>query len=286
MRRSEIHDRFGGSGGGGISAPARFPLIFIFSGSQGQQHGYEDDWISQNKVFSYSGEGQLGDMKFIRGNLALRDHLKNGKRVFLFDYIKKGIVKFNSELVLFDVGYFEGLDKKGNLRQAIRFFFHPVGVRVQKAYEPSPPISVAADPASAYREQSITERSGLVTSRVGQGAYRKSIIYRWEHKCAVTGFNKPEILIASHILPWKDSSDVQRLDVENGILLSPVYDALFDRHFISFEDSGKIILSDKIEVSAYGRIGVTGSEKIGNLTEGNRSYLNGHRNFAMSEKRN
>jgi len=284
MRRTEIHSRFGGSGGGGIASSARFPFIFIFSGSQGQKHGYQDGWIRENKVFTYSGEGQLGDMKFMRGNLALRDHLKNGKRVFLFEYIKKGIVKFNSELVLFDVGYFEALDLNKNLRQAIRFFFHPVGVRVQKAYEPSPPVSVAADPASAYREPNVTERTGLVTSRVGQGAYRKSILYRWDQKCAVTGFHKPEILIASHILPWKESSDIQRLDVDNGILLSPVYDALFDRHLISFEDSGSIILSDKIEMSAYAKIGVSGEEKVRNLTDGNRSYLNKHREFTMSYK--
>lgn len=285
MRRSEIHDRFGGNRQSGISPSSNFPYIFIFSGSQGQQHGYKDGWTSPS-VFSYSGEGQSGDMKFTKGNLALRDHVRNGKRVFLFEYVQKGLVKFNSELLLLDTGYFETFDSERKLRQGIKFFFHPVGVRVQKAYEPSPPVSVVADPLDANLKPNVTERSGLVTSRVGQGAYRKSIIYRWEHKCAVTGFNKPEILIASHILPWKDSSDAQRLDVDNGILLSPVYDALFDRHLISFEDSGSIILSDKIEISAYGRIGVTGSEKIKNLTEGNRSYLNAHRNFAISEKSN
>lgn len=216
-------------------------------------------------------------MKFTKGNLALRDHVRNGKRVFLFEYVKKGLVKFNSELVLLDTGYFETFDSERKFRQGIKFFFHPVGVRVQKAYEPSPSVSVAADPLKDYLKPNVTERSGLVTSRVGQGAYRKSIMYRWEQKCAVTGFNKPEILIASHILPWKDSTDVQRLDVDNGILLSPVYDALFDRHFISFEDSGKVILSDTIEIRAYEKIGVSGREKINNLTDGNRWYLERHR---------
>ena len=104
-----------------------------------------------------------------------------------------------------------------------------------------------------------TERKGLVTSRVGQGAYRKRIIHRWEYKCAVTGFNKLEILIASHIVPWSDSTDNERLDVDNGLLLSPTYDALFDRHLISFENNGKIILSDTIDNNAYMKIGVTGS---------------------------
>lgn len=223
-------------------------------------------------------------MKFTKGNLALQDHVKNGKRVFLFEYVQKGIVKFIAELVLFDTGYFETFDSERKFRQGIKFFFHPAGITVQKAYEPSPSVSVAADLLVDYLKPNVTERTGLVTSRVGQGAYRKSILYRWDQKCAVTGFHKPEILIASHILPWKESSDIQRLDVDNGILLSPVYDALFDRHLISFEDSGSIILSDKIEMSAYAKIGVSGEEKVRNLTDGNRSYLNKHREFTMSYK--
>jgi len=74
--------------------------------------------------------------------------------------------------------------------------------------------------------------------------------------------------MASHILPFKDSKDVERFNPDkrlgpaNGILLSPVFDALFDRHFKSFECSVKIILCDKIEGAAYARIGVTGNEKF------------------------
>src|SRR5690606_19837400 len=122
-----------------------------------------------------------------------------------------------------------------------------------------------------------TERSGLVTSRVGQGAYRKRIIHRWEYKCAVTGFDKLNVLIASHILPWASADDNQRLDVHNGILLSPTYDALFDRHLITFENTGKIILSDSIEPIAFNKIGVSGQEKIQNLSSYNFEYLNKHR---------
>jgi predicted restriction endonuclease len=122
----------------------------------------------------------------------------------------------------------------------------------------------------------LTEREGLVTSRVGQGAYRKGIIHRWNYQCAVTQFKDPKILIASHIVPWRDASDAERLDVKNGILLSPTYDALFDRHLISFENSGKIILSDQISWDDYNKIGITGNEKIIKLTNGNKEYLEKH----------
>ncbi|RZK01892.1 MAG: HNH endonuclease [Flavobacterium sp.] len=127
----------------------------------------------------------------------------------------------------------------------------------------------------------ITERQGLVTSRVGQGAYRKRIIHRWEYKCAVTGFDKLNVLIASHILPWANADDNQRLDVHNGILLSPNYDALFDRNLISFENSGKIILSNSISLDAFKKVGVSGTEKINNLSTYNLEYLDKHRdNFS------
>ncbi|WP_071596984.1 HNH endonuclease signature motif containing protein [Niabella aurantiaca] len=67
-------------------------------------------------------------------------------------------------------------------------------------------------------------------------------MHRWRFACAVTGYTKHEILIASHIVPWRHANNIERLDVHNGILLSPVYDALFDQHLISFENNGKIIL--------------------------------------------
>lgn len=276
IKRSEIHDRYGGSRQSGISPSANFPYIFIFSGHQGKQHGYQDAW-DNDKVYSYTGEGQSGDMRYIKGNLALRDHVKNGKRVFHLEYVSSGMVKFISEMVVFDSDYFEIFDSKKQLRQGIRFFFHKVGVSIPKTYDLFSQPPRAAENILNYAMPNSTERSGLVTSRVGQGAYRKRIIHRWEYKCAVTGYDKPEILIASHIVPWKESTDIERLDVDNGILLSPVYDALFDRHLISFENSGQILLSDSIEVGTYNKIGVTGKEAIKLLNSQNRIYLEKHR---------
>jgi 5-methylcytosine-specific restriction protein A len=276
IKRSFIHDQYGGSRQSGISPSANFPFIFIFSGNQGKQHGYLDAWDNP-KVYSYTGEGQLGDMKYVKGNLALRDHKENGKRVFLFEYVSSGMVKFISEMVVFDSDYFEIIDSQKKLRQGIRFFFHKVGVSIPKEYNLFSQPAVVTENVYDYVMPNSTERSGLVTSRVGQGAYRKRIIHRWEYKCAVTGFDNPKILIASHIMPWKDSSNEERLDVSNGILLSPVYDALFDKRLISFENSGKIILSNSVESNAYEKIGVTGKEMIRSLNSQNRIYLDKHR---------
>lgn len=277
-RRSDIHANYGGNWQSGICPSANYPYIFIFSGKTGHQHGYKDGWDNPH-VFSYTGEGQSGDMRFTKGNLALRDHLQNGKRVFLFEAEARGFVRFICEVEVFDADYFETHDTLKQQRLGIKFFFKRKGASlpVQPALLD---LRTVAEPMVEYsfRMPDETERKGLVTSRVGQGAYRKRIIHRWEYQCAVTGFSELDVLVASHIVPWRDATDNERLDVHNGILLSPTYDALFDRNYITFENNGKIVLSNAIEAQAFQKIGVTGKEVIRSLSEHNYRYLDQHRN--------
>jgi hypothetical protein len=276
-RRSDIHDQYGGSRRGGISVSARYPYIFIFSAKTGSQHGYRDEWENEN-VYSYTGEGQVNDMRFVRGNLAIRDHISQGKRVFLFIQEVKGFAKFEDEMELVDFDYFLGPDSMGNERVAIKFFFKRVGRSLDfQLDDPGSSYSHANSTRDAVKAPNVTEREGLVTSRVGQGAYRKSILYRWKFRCAVTSYAKHEILIASHIVPWALSTNEERLDRDNGILLSPTYDALFDRHLISFENSGRIILSNSLSQSNYHTLGVSGRERISDLSIHNFPYLQRHR---------
>jgi hypothetical protein len=272
-----IHDEYGGNRQGGISPSAKVPYIFIFSGKSGAQYGYQDWWDNHN-IFTYTGEGQVGDMQFIRGNLALKEHLNIGKRVFLFEIEGGGLVKFISEMEFYDADYFETPDINGINRIGIKFFLKRIGVSIPVNPDQFKLLPLNQEPHKILELNlpTITERSGLVTSRVGQGAYRKRIIHRWEYKCAVTSFNKLDILIASHIVPWSKATDHERLDVNNGLLLTPTYDALFDKHLITFDNKGKIQLSDKIENSAYQKIGVTGREQISDLSMYNVQYLERH----------
>jgi 5-methylcytosine-specific restriction enzyme A len=190
-KRSQIHDQYGGGRQGGISASAQFPYIFIFSSESGEQHGYKDGWENPY-VYSYSGEGQVGDMRFIKGNLALKDHIKNGKRVFLFIYVRKAFVRFEAELEVIDFDYFPGFDKNGNSREAIKFFLKRKGAHIDYSANriELPPILEEENKSNYIDTPNETERKGLVISRVGQGAYRKSILYRWDFKCAVTSYGK------------------------------------------------------------------------------------------------
>ena len=86
-------------------------------------------------------------------------------------------------------------------------------------------------------------------------------------------------MIASHVQPWRDSSNEQRLDGENGLLLTPTVDHLFDKGFISFEDSGQLIVSPVADPKSLQRMGVDpdGRMNVGAFSEGQRRYLEFHR---------
>ncbi|MDQ3018159.1 MAG: HNH endonuclease, partial [Bacteroidota bacterium] len=146
-------------------------------------------------------------MKLTRGNLALKNHLHNGKRVFLFEANGRGAAKFISELVFLEVESFTTLDTSGNERMGIKFFFLRKGFYLPIDLNLLNDKTAVAEPLFEFQfnPPNETERRGLITSRVGQGAYRKRIIHRWEYKCAVTDFDKLNLLIASHILPWAQS---------------------------------------------------------------------------------
>ena len=127
-----------------------------------------------------------------------------------------------------------------------------------------------------YSPPNATERKGIVTSRVGQGYYRQQIIEKWNGQCAVTGSNLLTTLIASHIVRWSECDDTERLDVENGILLSPLYDALFDKYLISFEDDGSVIFSSLLTDDEKLALNVTENIQI-NVSQGMEPYLKRHR---------
>ena len=88
-----------------------------------------------------------------------------------------------------------------------------------------------------------TEKQVIINARVGQGKYRESLIKKYDHKCIVTGIDKLNLLIASHIKPWRVCNNNERIDTENGLLLSANMDRLFDSGLISFTADGKMLIS-------------------------------------------
>lgn len=92
-------------------------------------------------------------------------------------------------------------------------------------------------------ELTPSEKDSIVKQRTIQGKFREALMKKFSGRCALTGLNKPELLIASHIKPWSISDEAERRDVNNGLLLAAPIDSLFDKHLISFYKDGKIILS-------------------------------------------
>lgn len=92
---------------------------------------------------------------------------------------------------------------------------------------------------------SITEKETIIKSRIGQGEYRRKLLQKYKG-CIVTGVDIPQTLIASHIKPWAVSSNDERIDVNNGLLLTATYDKLFDSGLITFDKKGKMLISSLI----------------------------------------
>ncbi len=128
-----------------------------------------------------------------------------------------------------------------------------------------------------------TTKKALVDCRVGQGIFRENVIKFWKARCAITGLSLTAILRASHIKPWRDSNNSERLDHFNGLLLSPSYDAAFDAGLISFGDDGKIISSKKLATEEAKILGLNSDARLPRVDPKHLPYLAHHR-FSVFQK--
>jgi hypothetical protein len=131
-----------------------------------------------------------------------------------------------------------------------------------------------------------TEREALVLARRGQGLF-KSRVMDHESRCRVTGVDRVEHLRASHCKPWRDASNEERLDGENGLLLTPNADHLFDRGFIAFEDNGQVVVSPVADRPSIQRMGIDprSPPNVGTFSLRQRDYLQFHRENVFLESK-
>jgi hypothetical protein len=126
---------------------------------------------------------------------------------------------------------------------------------------------------------SPTDREAIIRARRGQGIFKQRVMEIERGGCRITGVTNPIHLIASHCKPWRDSNNAERLNGENGLLLTPTIDHLFDRGFIGFEGDGKLIISpvaDKPSLERM-RIDTERTVNVGPFTAGQREFLEFHR---------
>jgi hypothetical protein len=127
-----------------------------------------------------------------------------------------------------------------------------------------------------------TERLAIIGARIGQGLFKERVS-KIETRCRITGVENPVHLVASHCKPWRDSSNDERLNGENGLLLTPSIDHLFDRGFIGFEDNGKLIISPVAHRPSLQRMGIDTNKivNVGGFTGGQKQFLDFHRNAVL-----
>lgn len=136
-------------------------------------------------------------------------------------------------------------------------------------------ISILRDP-----RLSTSEKHALIVARRGEGVFRERVL-ALEPRCRVTGVDDPDCLIASHVKPWNESSNLERLSENNGLMLAPHVDHLLSHGFISFMDNGDILLSPSCPAEVLAAWGITATLNVGPFQLGQRPYLAYHRAYCF-----
>jgi putative restriction endonuclease len=134
---------------------------------------------------------------------------------------------------------------------------------------------IEADVESILSEDNVTDtdKATLIKTRIGQGNFRQKLVSLWGG-CAVTGYKDASMLVASHIKPWRASSNIERLDGFNGLLLLPTLDKAFDSGLISFDKAGRILISPLLQEPES--LGISETMSV-NLKSEHQTYMEFHR---------
>jgi len=278
-RRDQIHGALGGQRQGGISTPAEAPYVIIFTGAAGATHGYNDFWDDEERLH-YFGEGQRGDMTMTGGNRAILEHKQNGKRLLMFQQMGHGKPnRFRGEYEFEDFALVKDVkDTEGKPRTAIVFRLKPLNE------EPS-----ADEFSLPATERNLglgdTEMSRLQKIRTKQSLFKRRLL-NVEKQCRLTGIADLRFLRASHIRPWsKCESGTQRADGNNGLLLCPQADFLFDQGWISFKDQGGLLVAAQFPQEVKTRFGLDlRARNCGDFKAQQREYLEFHRDTVFEKK--
>ncbi len=168
------------------------------------------------------------------------------------------------------------INSKGRLFYYFRLFADYFG-------EVQHPYKIKEEEEKIEQIQNETEKLILSKARVGQGEYRKKLLEQCPF-CPITLVSDDRLLIASHIKPWAASNQFEKTDPKNGFMLTPTFDFLFDRGFLSFTEDKKTILSPFLSNMTYSKLGISDNKLIPHLpTDGRESYLEYHRSTILKK---
>jgi len=149
--------------------------------------------------------------------------------------------------------------------------------RVYKLAVSLPDVPLARFRAKTAGLPRTTEAERLVIQRIGQDVFRDALMDYWGGRCPLTGITEPALLRASHIVPWSECNDEQRLDVHNGLLLSALWDAAFDKGLVSFGDDGTARASSSLSAVARQALAIDTTPALRGLRDTHRANLAVHR---------
>ena len=183
-RWPEINDPYGGSRQSGISSSRQTDAIFLFTGDAGEQYGYRDSF-DENGVFWYTGEGQIGDMKFDKGNQAIVGHAAEGRALHVFRTLGKAKgQEYIGEFTYASHEFRQGPDREGNQRQLIVFHLLPVELIPDESIAPTDTDGENQQEALSLEQARIRAISALSptvqagTSQALRTLYKRSKVIR------------------------------------------------------------------------------------------------------------
>lgn len=121
------------------------------------------------------------------------------------------------------------------------------------------------------------DKETIIKARIGQGRYREFLKQKWNDTESISDYANPDFMRASHIKPWKNCDNKECIDPENGLLLKPDNDFLFDQGYISFNDDGSIIISKMLSKQDIQEFHLSEEIRIKQVTSKMKDYLNYHR---------
>lgn len=121
-----------------------------------------------------------------------------------------------------------------------------------------------------------TFKDQLIRARRGQGVFRSLVLLN-EEQCRVTKVRDPKHLRASHIKPWRDSDDAERLNGFNGLLLSPHVDHLYDQGYISFSVDRRLLIVPELRVELLQKWAIDETVNVGEFNQEQQAFLEHHR---------
>lgn len=241
----------------GVVTPSNTNYIIFFVTKDKQETLLQyNDYIDGNMLFWEGEEKHSSDKRVIEAG-------KNGDEIHLFyrDVHHTPFVYFGKILLT---------DFQLRKDAPSEFVF-----RIETLSSEIDAFKEVREHAIEYKTLTTTEQEQVVVSRLGQGNFRRNVIRLWG-SCSITGLQNVSLLRASHIKPWKDSDNNERLSPYNGLLLIPDYDFLFDRGYITFKSDGSILVSRRLSPFARKVFDVHDSLQLRKVFPENKEYFEFH----------